>query len=324
MNSDIRLSTGFFHHPKTVKLKRRMGPAGLVALLQLWTWAAQNKPDGNLSGMDEEDVAIAAGWDEDACLFVQALFAAKFLDGQSGAYVLHGWQEHQAYAAAEPARIEKARKAAQARWARRDASGNAPSMPEHASGNAQSMQGHDLAMPQTKPNQTKQEEENNTHIESHDLYAPQQAQCACASSPPLNGEDIAERRDAAQAHHRRGDYEFSLIRQAYDAVKAEAPQAGYPEFLRLYNSTEWRAGMHEEILAGLDALARGDRQFLGEERYRPGLAKFLTQGMWMMKPRAPDGQSGVKTPEEEELERRVQENERKMRQRMAERKKLLG
>ena len=132
------------------------------------------------------------------------------------------------------------------------------------------------------------------------------------------------RRDAAQAQHRRGDYEFSLIRQAYDAVKAEAPQAGYPEFLRLYNSTEWRVGMHEEVLHGLDALAKGDRQFLGEERYRPGLAKFLTQEMWKMKPRAPDGQSGVKTPEDEELERRVQENERKMRQRMAERKKLLG
>lgn len=147
---------------------------------------------------------------------------------------------------------------------------------------------------------------------------------ACASPPPLNGEDLAELRDAAQAHHRRGDYEFSLIRQAYDAVKAEAPQAGYPEFLRLYNSTEWRAGMHEEVLHGLDALAKGDRQFLGEERYRPGLAKFLTQEMWKMKPRAPDGQSGVKTPEDEELERRVQENERKMRQRMAERKKLLG
>lgn len=170
----------------------------------------------------------------------------------------------------------------------------------------------------------REEKRTHTHIESHDLYAPQQAQCACASFPPLNGEDIAERRDAAQAHHRRGDYEFSLIRQAYDAVKAEAPQAGYPEFLRLYNSTEWRAGMHEEVLHGLDALAKGDRQFLGEERYRPGLAKFLTQEMWKMKPRAPDGQSGVKTPEDEELERRVQENERKMRQRMAERKKLLG
>ena len=319
MNSDIRLSTGFFHHPKTVKLKRRMGPAGLVALLQLWTWAAQNKPDGNLSGMDEEDVAIAAGWDEDACLFVQALSAARFLDGQAGAYVLHGWQEHQAYAAAEPARIEKARKAAQARWARRDASGNAPSIPEHASSNAQSMQGYDLAMPQTKPNQTKQEEENNTHIESHDLYAPQQAQCACASSPPLNGEDIAERRDAAQAHHQRGDYEFNTLRSEYDRVKREAPYEGRAEFMRLFHSPEWGSSSLDEILAGLDRLASSDRGFVCEERFRPGLAKFLSTRMWTMQARSPDDE-GIPTPEQAEQKRRYEEGRKAYEAKMAARR----
>ena len=60
--SDIRLSVDFFQHPKTIKLERRLGIEGVKALLSLWMWDAQNRPDGVLSGMDPEDIEIAAGW----------------------------------------------------------------------------------------------------------------------------------------------------------------------------------------------------------------------------------------------------------------------
>jgi len=50
MNADIRISVGFPNHPKTVKLDRRLGFQGIRSLRALWTWAAQNRPDGNLGG----------------------------------------------------------------------------------------------------------------------------------------------------------------------------------------------------------------------------------------------------------------------------------
>mgnify|MGYP000243346383 CR=1 FL=1 len=60
MNRDIRLSVGFFDHPKIIKLERQLGYEGVIALIRLWLWVAQNRPSGLLSGMDDEDIAIAA------------------------------------------------------------------------------------------------------------------------------------------------------------------------------------------------------------------------------------------------------------------------
>lgn len=62
MNTDIRLSVGFWQHPKTKKTVKRLGLEGIRSLQVLWLWAAQNKPDGNLVGMDWEDIELAADW----------------------------------------------------------------------------------------------------------------------------------------------------------------------------------------------------------------------------------------------------------------------
>lgn len=300
MNNDIRLSTGFFHHPKTVKLQRRIGAGGLVALLQLWTWAAQNRPDGSLSGMDGEDIAIAAGWTDSTETLIGALVDMRFLDGAEGSYSLHGWQEHQAYAAAEPARVEKAKKAARARWSKHDAPSNAPSMPEHAPSNAQDMLKHDLAMPQTKPNQTKPSKEIHTPL------PPSQGGGVCASPAPLSGEELAEAREDVQAERRRGDYEFSLLRSEYDKARQEGPMAGRQEFLQLFGSPGF-PGL-DEILAGLQRLLEKDDQF--RRGYAPGLARFLRERMWTMQPRAPAGEGQGETPEEEQARREYQKRKR--------------
>lgn len=62
MNTDIRLSVGFWQHPKTRKLIKRLGLEAIRSLQILWLWAAQNRPDGVLSGMDWEDIELAADW----------------------------------------------------------------------------------------------------------------------------------------------------------------------------------------------------------------------------------------------------------------------
>lgn len=116
MNKDIRLLTTFPRHPKTIKLKRLLGTWEPIIIL--WLWVAENRPNGNLSGMDIEDIAIAADWDQDPNTLIDALLSVRFLEeAEEGAvYVVHGWIEHNAYAANAERRSEKARLAAEARW----------------------------------------------------------------------------------------------------------------------------------------------------------------------------------------------------------------
>lgn len=147
MNNDIRLSTGFYSHPKTIKLIRIVGAEGVLCLQRLWIWSAQNRADGNLAGFEDEDIEIAACWSGACGEFVQALAKLRFLDGDTGAYALHGWDEHQGYVTQEAERIARAKKAANTRWGKNpsDASSNAPSMPEAQKSGASS----------NAPNQTK-------------------------------------------------------------------------------------------------------------------------------------------------------------------------
>ena len=120
MNADIRISVGFPNHPKTVKLDRRLGFQGIRSLLALWTWAAQNRPDGDLGGangrctvvrrpLDEEDIEIAAQWPGEPGLFVATLVALGWLDRTERGYLLHEWQQHNPWVAAATDRSDKAR-----------------------------------------------------------------------------------------------------------------------------------------------------------------------------------------------------------------------
>ncbi|MFK4765454.1 hypothetical protein ACI3L3_11860 [Desulfobaculum sp. SPO524] len=110
MNKDFRVSTGFFRHHKTIKLKRRLGLAGPYAVLALWAYAAELKPDGSLIGMDAEDIAIAAEWEDDPQALVETLCEVGFLEQcEEGIYHLHDWQEHNPWASEAKERSDKAR-----------------------------------------------------------------------------------------------------------------------------------------------------------------------------------------------------------------------
>lgn len=124
MNTDIRLSVGFWQHPKTFRLEKRIGLKGIRSLQILWCWCAQNRPDGNLAGLDYEDIEFVANWRGKKGAFMEACIACDWLDETDAGYQLHEWAEYnpwQAQAAnREEARKEKAqekaRKAANARW----------------------------------------------------------------------------------------------------------------------------------------------------------------------------------------------------------------
>jgi hypothetical protein len=76
----------------------------------LWGWARDNKPDGNLAGLDDDDIEIAAGWTGERGKFVNALRsdAVRMLD----ACALHDWAEHQPWSCGESSRQSSAKFAA--------------------------------------------------------------------------------------------------------------------------------------------------------------------------------------------------------------------
>ena len=109
MNTDIRISVTFLQNPKIKKLERRVGLEGLKALLALWIWTAQNKPTGDLCGLDNEAVEMVADWTGDEGAFISALKALRLLDGEEGFYQIHDWGEHNGWAATEGDRSETGR-----------------------------------------------------------------------------------------------------------------------------------------------------------------------------------------------------------------------
>ena len=126
MNTDIRLSVGFWQHPKTKKTVKRLGLEGIRSLQVLWLWAAVSRPDGVLSGMDWEDIELAADWQGEERAFFECCLgsegASMWIDEDEGGYILHDWSVHNPWQAEAEARSESARKAAKARWGNADAS----------------------------------------------------------------------------------------------------------------------------------------------------------------------------------------------------------
>lgn len=109
MNSDIRIAVGLTFHPKTIKLMRRCGDRAFFCLIQLWAWAAQNRPDGSLAGMDAEAVEIAAGWIGGDGAFAAELVAVGYIDGDECTWVLHDWSTHNSWVAKADERSDSAR-----------------------------------------------------------------------------------------------------------------------------------------------------------------------------------------------------------------------
>lgn len=156
---DIRLDCSFLTHPKRQKLQRRLGPAGVMAFIDLLLWISQDterSQSGTLKCMDHEDIAIAAGWGEGPDKLLEALVAVRLLDEVEDHYVIHNWPRRQAYLAMSSKRSERARAAAKARWEsmHQAPKNDAGSMPDACSEHAQTKL-EDAPDP-TRPDPTKE------------------------------------------------------------------------------------------------------------------------------------------------------------------------
>jgi len=152
MNTDIRLRFGFLDHPKTVKLKRRHGADAVLCLIRVWQYVAQNKPTGDLSGMDAEDIDIACG--AHTFSMHEAMLEVGFLDRVEGGFSVHDWHEEQAWASKAPERKASAKRAAEARWEKKQQVKAQPMLSacaEHAESNAPILSSPILSLPENQP-----------------------------------------------------------------------------------------------------------------------------------------------------------------------------
>jgi hypothetical protein len=138
MVNDIRLNIGFRRNIKVQKLHKRLGADGVLSLITLWAYTAEQYPLGKLHNLDADDVELAAMWPGERGVFVQTLIEIGFIDSKKQGLELHDWEKHQAWVVGAPARSEKARKGGKAKAAK--VCKSAPSMlqasVEHATSTA--------------------------------------------------------------------------------------------------------------------------------------------------------------------------------------------
>lgn len=92
----LRVSVNLKNHPKSLRLGVILHKERAHSYVtDLWAWAAQFYPDGDISESDALDVALACGWDGDPETFLQALEDCGWLDVQDGCRLIHGWEEYQ-------------------------------------------------------------------------------------------------------------------------------------------------------------------------------------------------------------------------------------
>lgn len=103
--------TGFWSHRKTAKLRGMIGDDALWLPLRLWSYAAENQPDGCFEQYSACELAMLLGYSKDATSMLEALQQAGFMDAMS----IHGWEDHNDF---HKKFSERAKKAAEARWSK--------------------------------------------------------------------------------------------------------------------------------------------------------------------------------------------------------------
>lgn len=110
MSLYVRLMTSFWKNRKTLRLRAKLGNDALWIPMRLWSYAAENQPDGDFSGYAPEELGMLLEYSGDARAMLQAMLQAGFIDEDMR---IHGWDEHNSYHEKFAA---KAAKAAKARW----------------------------------------------------------------------------------------------------------------------------------------------------------------------------------------------------------------
>jgi 5-methylcytosine-specific restriction endonuclease McrA len=118
MASDIRLEPSWLTHPKRRMVEARLGPAGLVAVQDLWMVASMVCPDGDLSGKSDLYIESMVYWKGEPGALLDALREAKLVDGRENKSRIHDWADWQPQVCKRQQYSEAGRKAANAKHAK--------------------------------------------------------------------------------------------------------------------------------------------------------------------------------------------------------------
>jgi hypothetical protein len=119
MSLFVRVYTNFFSHRKTAKLRVLLGDDALWVPIKLWSYAAENQPDGDFSSYAPEEIAMLIGYTKNATSMLQALLDVGLMDADP--LRVHDWAEHNSY---HETYAIRAKKAAVARWKGQDKKGD--------------------------------------------------------------------------------------------------------------------------------------------------------------------------------------------------------
>jgi hypothetical protein len=117
MNKDFRLATNFASNIKFRRLVRRLGDHGGLSWVRLLAYVADQRCDGDISGMDAEEIAEVAGYEQDAQTFLDTMLELGLVDrDDDDELVVHNWIAWNPWAAGAEGRSEQARRAVQKSW----------------------------------------------------------------------------------------------------------------------------------------------------------------------------------------------------------------
>jgi len=94
--SQLMLCTSTRIHPKIRRLKKELGPKGVLALYNLWCFCKEYRQDGHLTDMGGCDISEAADYDGDPTKFIEALVRLRLLDKNGEVLSVHGWAKYNA------------------------------------------------------------------------------------------------------------------------------------------------------------------------------------------------------------------------------------
>lgn len=117
------MSTTWRNHRKRKRLRATLGADAVLAIMDLWSYAAEMHTDGLLRNMTPQDMADEVDYTGDAGRLVEALVQLGLLDPPSetcGHYSFHDWAEHQRWLVGYAQRSERAKRAVRIRHSKRE------------------------------------------------------------------------------------------------------------------------------------------------------------------------------------------------------------
>ena len=110
----LNLDVDYFKHPRTLRLRAKLGPGAELLPLELWCHCARYQPEtGRLEGYTLSEVESACGWSGERGKAARALLDTGFLAQDGDAFTVTGWLEEQGHIAAFK---KRGRAAALKRW----------------------------------------------------------------------------------------------------------------------------------------------------------------------------------------------------------------